>query len=126
IPPGPPEQALRRWRDDGGTLALRGLAIDWGPSHLTGEGTLTPDQAMRPLAAVTATSGRHGGALDGRGATRGAPPRHGSSPRPLLTAVSRTPADGSPPRIDVPLTAQDGFLHVGPPKLIPLPAIGWP
>ncbi len=126
IPPGPPEQALRRWRDDGGTLELRGLAIDWGPFHLTGEGTFTLDQAMRPLAAMTATISGHGETLDALVAKGVVPPREGGIARLLLTAMSRTPEDGSPPRIDVPLTAQDGFLHVGPLKLIPLPAIGWP
>lgn len=126
IPPGPPEQALRRWRDDGGTLELRTLAIDWGPFHLAGEGTFTFDQAMRPLAAMAATISGHGETLDALVAEGVVPPREGSIARLLLTAMSRTPEDGGPPRIDIPLTAQDGFLHVGPLKLIPLPAIGWP
>lgn len=126
IPPGPPERALRRWLDDGGTLELHRLSIDWGPFHLVGDGTFALDQAMRPLAAMSATISGHAETLDVLVAEGVVQPREGSIARRLLAAMSRTPEDGGPPRLEVALTAQDGYLHVGPVKLIPLPAIGWP
>ncbi len=46
---------LADWRDDGGTLEVRRVLIDWGPLSLSGDGTLALDKRLQPIAALSAT-----------------------------------------------------------------------
>ncbi|WP_119461441.1 DUF2125 domain-containing protein [Rhodospirillaceae bacterium SYSU D60014] len=125
IPPGPPAQALGAWRDAGGTLEARRLEIAWGPLTLAANGTFALDQAMQPVGAMTATVSGHGETIDALVAADIIRPRDGSIAQLILAAMSQPPENGGRPEIRVPLTAQDGYLSVGPVRLIPLPPIRW-
>ena len=80
---------------------------------------------MQPVGAMTATVSGHGETIDALVAADVIRPRDGSIARLILTAMSKSPAEGGEPQIRVPLTAQDGYLSVGPVRLIPLPPIRW-
>lgn len=43
--------ALGQWRDGGGTLDLASVRMVWGPVRVSGSGTLSLDEAMRPIGA---------------------------------------------------------------------------
>lgn len=53
LPWGETPDALARWRDAGGTVELRRLALAWSTLGVDGDGTLALDQDMRPQGAVT-------------------------------------------------------------------------
>ena len=52
LPWGQPPGALARWRDGGGTLELRRIALAWSALTVEGDGTLALDNRMRPEGAV--------------------------------------------------------------------------
>lgn len=120
------EEALARWRDDGGTLELRRLVTHWGPLELTGDGTFALDGALQPIGAMSATVAGHDATMDAFVAAGMVSPRDGSIAKILLAALSRpSPVDGRP-EVTAPVTLQDGYLWVGPAKLAPLPRVEWP
>jgi hypothetical protein len=49
------KNALKNWRDIGGTLEITALSTQWGKSELDGSASLTLDEALRPLGAATVT-----------------------------------------------------------------------
>lgn len=46
-------QSLTAWRDAGGTLEIKSFILDWGTVQIDAEGSLTLDEDMRPLGAMT-------------------------------------------------------------------------
>lgn len=120
------QEALARWRDDGGTLELERVAAHAGPLGLTGSATVALDAALQPVGAMSATISGHAATLDALVAAGAVSPRDGSIAKLLLAALSSpSPVDGEP-EITAPLTLQDGYLWVGPARLAPLPRIRWP
>ncbi len=126
IPPGPPAEAVAAWRDDGGTVELERLVLDWGPLELKANGTLALDQAMQPIGSLTAEIRGYAETLDALVQAGAAPPRDAAIAKVVLNLLAKTPPDGGPPVLTVPLTAQDGRLFVGPVALLELPPIEWP
>jgi hypothetical protein len=55
LPPVMPNwrNALVKWRDDGGTLDLTTMRLAWGPVRVSGSGTLSLDELMRPIGAFS-------------------------------------------------------------------------
>jgi hypothetical protein len=112
IPPGPPQQALAAWRDEGGIVEIGKLDLKWGPLGANGNGTVTLDESMRPLGAGTAVIHGWEETLDRLVAAGTVQARQASIARVVLSALSKPSADGS--EVTVPVTAQNGRLSVGP------------
>jgi hypothetical protein len=53
LPWGQPPGGLARWRDAGGTLELRRIALAWSGLTVEGDGTLALDDRMRPEGALS-------------------------------------------------------------------------
>src|SRR5262249_30973559 len=53
LPWGGTPDALTRWRDAGGTLELRQIAVAWSGLTLDGDGTAALDDQMRPEGVLT-------------------------------------------------------------------------
>jgi len=123
LPPGPPAQALAAWRDAGGTVEVERLALTWGPATLDADGTLTLDAAFRPLAAFSARLTGWGAVIEGLVESGTLAPGNAALTKTLLDLMARP--DGTGRRVlEVPVTAQDGRLVVGPATLLhfgPLP-----
>lgn len=114
IPPGAPEAALAQWRDAGGQLEVRRLALVWGPMTLEAEGNASLDRELRPIGAFTA---RIRGLLE----TLDALARDGAIPsgqvlavRIAVMALGGTVGDGEDADIELPITLQGGRLFLGP------------
>lgn len=119
IPLAPPEEALPAWAAEGGTAELEHMALQWGPLSLAGDASVTLDERNRPLGAGTARIRgfertldvlRDGGVIAEDIARLGAMG---------LRALSQEDSDGRRV-IEVPLSAQEGLLYVGPLPLMPL------
>jgi hypothetical protein len=70
LPPGPLHESVAYWRDEGGTLEIRGFGLAWGPLRADAVGTLALDREMRPLGALTGRSTPSPPAASSRRATR--------------------------------------------------------
>jgi hypothetical protein len=125
LPPGPLHEAVAFWRDEGGTLEVRRFGLAWGPLEADAAGTLALDGEMRPLGALT-------GRIEGYDETLGALADSGALEageaavaKVVLGLIARLPPEGGVPYLEVPLSVQEGRLHIGPLNLLPLPPIPW-
>jgi hypothetical protein len=125
VPPGAPAEALAAWRDAGGTVEIGHLALGWGPLSVTGDGTLALDDGLQPEAALSAHVTGYGETVDALVAAHLVEPRAGFIAKLALGALAKTPANGGPPEIAVPVTIQDRKLYVGPAALFEMPRIDW-
>src|SRR5258708_9965787 len=115
---GPPARTLAAWRDAGGIVEIGRLDLIWGPLNLTGNGTVSLDDSMRPLGAGTAAIRGWEQTLDRLVAVGAVQSRQASIARAVLSALSKPTPGGA--EVTVPLTAQDGRLSVGPVPVMPL------
>ena len=118
-------ESIARWRDAGGTLEVKSLALDWGPLRIAGNGTLTVDQALQPVGAFAARILGLDILIDlfeQRGQIR---PRQAAIARIALAVLTRTPADGGPPEAQMPVTIQDQTLSIGPVPLLRFAPVVW-
>ena len=110
---------LAQWRDTGGTVEIRDAVLTWGGAFIKANGSLSLDEALRPLGALTAEVRRphlivdhlrDQGRIDGRTA---------DVARETFKALQASVGDDKP--LSLPITLQDGDALVGP---IPLVRIG--
>ncbi len=114
IPTGDPAQALVQWRDSGGRLEIGKLSLLWGPLDLEADGTAALDAAMRPQGAFTARIRGLPETIDAL-AARGLIKRNlAFAVKLALLALARVPDQSGKPRIQVPITLQDGLVYLGP------------
>jgi hypothetical protein len=127
VPPGrSPATRAEAWRDGGGTLELRGLELRWGPVSAASTATMTLDDALQPMGAGTLQLSGADEALDAAAAAGLLTPRGAGTARTVVRLLSRSPAEGGPPRLDVPLTLEDRTLTLARIPLIRLAAWDWP
>jgi hypothetical protein len=120
---GPPPRgldaaSLGAWRDAGGAVDLDLAALAWGPLSLSGNGTFSLDDRLRPLAAAT-TSVR--GAPETLQALADAGLMKSNDAQ--LAALGLALLTDSKGRVTMSLTAQDGELSAGPIRLAKLPPL---
>lgn len=117
FPAGPPAVAVPAWRDDGGTVELKQLELSAGGVSLRADGTLALDRAMRPMGAGTAVIRGVSEAIDRLVAAGQMPARDATLAKLMLGGLATPAADGGPPVLTLPLSAQDGWVNVGPLRL---------
>jgi hypothetical protein len=122
IPPGAPLDALAAWSAGGGTVEIDRFALEWAPLALEAEGTLAFDSRLQPLAAMTARIRGYGEFTDRLAQAGMVEPGAASAARLLLGLMSKPDPRGRP-ALPVPLTLQDGFLSVGPVRVLKVPPL---
>lgn len=125
IQPGRLSEALNAWRQDGGTLEVRKVRLDWPPLAIAGDGTLSLDERLQPIAAFsTRISGFEDTlrALETQGII---PPGQSSSALVILNLLSSTPRGSDTPELTVPVSVQDQRLSVGPFNVLDVPEVVW-
>ena len=120
LPAGSFKDSLARWRNDGGTVEVFALALDWGVLGLRADGTFALDEDLQPEGAMAAdlrgtdaTIERllGAGAIDARAAF---------AARLANRALALT---GGPAR--VPLTLQKQRLFIGPAPVLRIKSVNW-
>jgi hypothetical protein len=124
--PGPPVVMAAAWRDAGGAVEVPALALRWGP--LAGDARLSfaLDRALQPRgrgnvrlagapAALEALAAA--GLIDGNAARAG---------QGVVALLARTPPEGGPPRVELPVALADGTLTVARVPLLRLAPVTWP
>lgn len=119
---GPPAVTLPEWADAGGVVELETLEVVWGPLRLEGDASLSLDPQNRPLGAGTARILGFERSLDAFVEGGLVEEEVAGAVRFGLLALSGRDENGQRV-IEVPLSAQDGVLLIGPLPLLPLPAL---
>ena len=126
LPPALDEDALTRWRDAGGTIAVPRLIGQFGPLVMSAEATLAFDKEMQPLGAGTGRIQGFAPALDALAASQVIRLNDANTAKAFLSMLARPPTPGAPPQLTAPLTIQEGKLFVGPVAVMTMPRLQWP
>lgn len=114
-----PEAAVA-WSARGGVVQVSDFRLLWGPLDLGGEGAVTLDQHRRPLGAFTARIVGYLETVDAFAKSGLIELGEASILKLGGMALSKEQTAQGRPIVTVPLTAQDGSLHVGPLPVFPL------
>jgi hypothetical protein len=119
-------RAVTAWRDDGGSMDIRHVALGWGPLGLTGSATLALDDQLQPMGAGTSHIIGYAATLDAL-ANGGLLSRSAATAaKAVLSLLAGTPDDNGPSEVDVPLTLQYRTLSMRQVPLVRLPELDWP
>jgi hypothetical protein len=126
IPPGgAPARRAAAWRNGGGALDVRALDARWGEAAASASATLALDAALQPAGTGVLRLAGGEALLDAAGSAGLLSPLNAVAARFALSALSRAPPEGGPPRAELPLALQDRTLRLGPVSLGRLPALDW-
>lgn len=126
VPAGDAATALAAWRDDGGTVEIDRLKLEWAPLDLAASGTMALDEGMQPLVAMSASVRGFAEAVDAMVRAGAMRAKDAIPAKLILGLLAKSPPEGGAPAIEVPLTVQDGRFYMGPAALGRVPEIPWP
>jgi hypothetical protein len=115
-----------QWRDQGGTLELRSLALRWGPAHGNATATLTLDETLQPMGTGTLRLAGANDAIRALSLAGVLSPRTAGTATAAILLLQRAPEDGSPPQVELPLTLQERQLTIARIPVLRLLPIDWP
>ena len=124
--PGPVAARAAAWRDGGGTLALRHLALRWGKLGLSGSATMGLDDHLQPAGTATAALAGYDATLDALAASGTLAPRAVQAVKAVLAILARPPQGGGPRQVELPVTLHDRTLAAAGFPLLRLPEFLWP
>ena len=114
------------WRDGGGTLEVRRLALGWGPLGLSGNASLALDAHLQPTGNATARLVGYDAMLDALASSGALAPSAAQAVKGILGILAGPPAGGGSPQVELPLNMHDRTLAAGPIPLLRLPELLWP
>jgi hypothetical protein len=123
---GPLGRTMSKRRHSGGTVDVNWLQVNWGEFDLRAKGTLALDAEARPLGAFSTDIRGYNQALDTLVAYAALEQSAATMAKVGLSLLAKSPAEGGPPVLTLPLTAQDGHLYAGPLKILDLDPIRLP
>ncbi|WP_158287556.1 DUF2125 domain-containing protein [Falsiroseomonas bella] len=127
VPPGrAPAARAESWRDGGGTLELRSLALRWGEVAAQGAATLAFDDALQPMGAGTLRISGAVAALETLAEAGVVGRRAATTARTILPLLSRPSAETGVPEIEVPLTLEDRVLALARIPVLRFAPLDWP
>lgn len=126
-PPALNQMALETWRVDGGVVELTGLSAGLAPLQVQGDATFALDRDLQPIGAGTLRIAGADAVLSRLAQQGGGPfkPKEIKQARQMAALLTQPDPNGGPPRLTLPLTAQDRRLFVGPFAVARLPDAGW-
>lgn len=116
---------LARWRRDGGVLEIKNINVAWGPAKLSGNGTVSLDDALQPEASLAARITGHDKTVDALVAAGMVRENVARGVKLVLDMMARRTSPGSESVIQLPLSVQGRVVYVGPARLARLPQIRW-
>ena len=118
--------ALAGWRDLGGRLTISRGAFGYGPLGVLGNGSVTLDAALQPAAAAELHVLGAAATLDALTQAHALGANAAVAAKAVLALLTRTPADGGAPVVDVPLRLRDRILSLAGYPLARLRPVVWP
>jgi hypothetical protein len=113
------------WRDGGGRLELRAFDLLWGPVQAGAQGDLTLDAGLQPVGRLTLALLGFSEALDALVAGGVMAPNNARGLRAVGMLLQRVPAEGGPPRLQLPLVLRDRAVSAAGFTLLRLPPMVW-
>ena len=118
--------ALKAWREGGGTFEIHDFSIDWPPLAASATGTLALDGKLQPVGALTATFRGFVETLDAMADSKALERDDADTAQAVLSLLAKRPASGGAPELSISVTVQDQKLYLGPIVLTDIPDITWP
>jgi hypothetical protein len=125
LPAGPAVEAATAWRNEGGTIEVHRLHLEWGPLVVEAGGTLALDSNLQPIGALSAIVRGFPETVDALVAGGMVQRADGETAKTVLGLLAKSPKGGGPPELTVPLTVQNGWIYVGPVALARVPELRW-
>ena len=126
VPGGAFAEAVETWRRSGGTVDVDWFQVNWGELDLRAKGTVALDDQSRPLGAFSTDIRGHNHAVDALVALGVLELGTATMTKIGLALLAKSPPEGGPPVLTLPVTAQDGHLYAGPLKVLDLDPIRLP
>jgi Uncharacterized protein conserved in bacteria (DUF2125) len=114
------------WRDAGGSLAIRHLALGWGPLGLTSSATLALDDQLQPMGSGNGRIVGYAPTLDRLAAAGMLTKSAATAAKAMLSLMAGPGESDEPSAVDVPLTLQYRTLSMRQVPLVRLPELDWP
>ena len=124
IAPAPLPQMLDAWRKKGGAIELSRAHLAWDRLDIDAQGTLALDDDLQPLAALTATVRGQNEMIDAAVSAGALPENDAGMARIVLNMIAQQGNDGRK-QIQLPISAQNRRLYLGPAAIAKIPTIDW-
>ena len=121
LPKGAAARDAAQWRDLGGRLDIRDLAVNWGPLKVTGKGKFSLDEKLRPVGRLMTALRGYGDTLRAFAGKGGMSKGQATAAIFALNILARDDADGGRV-VDTELAIRDGIVRLGPIALLTLPS----
>ncbi len=121
---GSANRVLTAWRDDGGTVEIDALSMEWPPLALSGKGTLALDRDLQPMLASSCDIRGLFEAIDALTRSGVVRAKDAGMVKLVFGLMMKRDKDGAQ-ALSVPLTIQNRLLSIGPAKLFELPVVTW-
>jgi hypothetical protein len=121
-----PAAAAAAWRESGGKLELRRIAVGWGPLGLTGSASLTLDADLQPDATATLRLVGMQETLTTLAAAHVITTRAAGAAKAVAGLLANAPEGGGAPGVEVPVTLHDRTLSLGMIPLTTVEKLSWP
>ncbi len=118
--------SLAAWRDSGGAVAVRRLAVGYGPLGVSGGGRLTLDAQLQPRGEAALTVLGYTETLDALVAAHVVTGHAAQAAGAVLALLARPPVGGGAPEVALNLVLRDRVLTAAGFPLLRLPALTWP
>lgn len=122
-PSAPLPQAVAAWRDEGGTIDVERLDLRSGAVAVQADATLALDGEMRLIGAGTANISGFDRAVDQLVASGHLAARDAPLAKLGFTALAKPDPKTGVATVTLPVTAENGFLYLGPLKIAALKPI---
>jgi hypothetical protein len=116
---------IARFREAGGSVEVKNLLLQWGPTTIDGSGTVTLDPGLQPEASFAARIAGFEETADALVAAGLIRQQEAQGVKLLLSLMARRSDPGRSAEIRVPITIQDRAIFVGPARLARMPQIRW-
>lgn len=117
--------ALTTWRDDGGTLEVTSMVLQWGPVQITADGTLALDGDLQPVGSFATRIAGLGDVITALETDGVISSNDATVARLTIAILAKDPSSGGPTEVEIPLTLQERILRLGPIALTQLPTVTW-
>jgi hypothetical protein len=114
------------WRDGGGSLEIKHLAVGWGPLGLASSATMALDDQLQPMGSGNGRIVGYADTLDRLAAGGLMTKSAATAAKAVLSLLAGTTDADEPASVDVPLTLQYRTLSMRQVPLIRLPELDWP
>jgi hypothetical protein len=114
------------WRDGGGSLEIKHLAVGWGPLGLASSATIALDEQLQPMGSGSGRIVGYADTLDRLAAGGVMTKSAATAAKAVLSLLAGTTDADEPSAVDVPLTLQYRTLSMRQVPLVRLPELDWP